>query len=217
MSAALNEENDNVVWRVKIAYEMIEPGSAVLDVGCGDGTLCKLLMKNKKCETVGIDISKDAIAKARAKGVDAILMDVEKLPLPFDDSSFDYVVALDVLEHLREPKKVLRELVRVTRKYGIFSYGNTAWWRNRIELLLGKVPKHAPFKCGQHLQYWNFFDFKKLIETSGFKLVYYEVLGGVPLLGRILPVGVASKIVRMRPNLFGFGFVWKAEKNQQDN
>jgi len=210
--------NEHINWRHQAALGFIDEKTKVLDVGCGDGTFLYLLKTRKKCDAVGLDISPHAIKKAAEKGVKAILLNVEQEKFPFNDNEFDYIACLEVLEHLHDPISVLEEMRRVCKTYSIFSYGNTAWWRNRFELLLGKVPTSNPFKskggpCHTkgHIYYWNFYDFRDLLASCGFIPIEYEILGGVPLIGRFIPNNLNNRLVRLRHNLLGFGAIWKTQ------
>jgi len=202
-------KEEKILWRHNVAFTMVTPNSNVLDVGCGDGALGSLLIRQKNCRVTGVDLSSEALKRAEKNGLRTLLLDVERETLPFKVNQFDCVIALDVLEHLHSPKDLLKKLLKVTRRSGIFSYGNVSWWRNRARLLIGKVPPYAPFKCGQHLHYWNFYDFRDLLSSCNFIPLRYEVLGGIPLFGRVLPKDIEEGLVRLRPNLFGFGFVWE--------
>jgi SAM-dependent methyltransferase/glycosyltransferase involved in cell wall biosynthesis len=94
----------------------IPKGSKVLDVGCNSGEFLKLLEEGKQCETVGVDISETVLELARQKGLKVYNADAENLP--FEDASFDVVILREVLVHLHDPVKALREIKRVLKPSG---------------------------------------------------------------------------------------------------
>ena len=108
--------------RTMWVYDNVRAGSAVLDVGCGAGTLA--LLKRKGVALAGVDLSADCARAARANGYDATARaDLRRLPFP--DHSFDYVVSLDVLSHvpLGEKQAVVSEIRRVLRPGGVTLHG----------------------------------------------------------------------------------------------
>ena len=109
----------------------------VLDVGCRDGTLTKIYSEG--CDVVGLDIDPQAVKLARERGLDAREHDLNQANLPFDDGSFDVVVAGEVLEHLQFPDVVASDIHRVLRSKGTFlgSVPNAFRLRNRLTFLLG--------------------------------------------------------------------------------
>lgn len=94
----------------------IPAGSKVLDVGCNSGDFLKLLEQAKQCEATGVDVSEPALALARAKGLAVVHADAEALP--FADGSFDVVILREVLVHLHDPVKALKEIARVLKPSG---------------------------------------------------------------------------------------------------
>lgn len=88
----------------------------VLDVGCNDGAMMKLLQDGKGCDVIGVDISETALKLAREKGLNVFNADAEKLP--FDDGTFDVVILREVLVHIHEPIKALKEIRRVLKSDG---------------------------------------------------------------------------------------------------
>src|SRR5438045_2846480 len=99
-----------------IFYE-IRCGSKVLDVGANDGTFMQMLKEKRQCDVYGIDLSEEAVKKAKEKGLNVQLADGEKIP--FEDGTFDYVLAMELLSHLHDPEAVLREIKRVLKPKGI--------------------------------------------------------------------------------------------------
>lgn len=147
-----------------IAYE-IPLGSKVLDVGANSGEFMKLLKEKRECEVYGIDVSEVAIAKAKEKGFEVINCDAAKMP--FEDSSFDVVVLMEVLSHLPDPAEVVKEIRRVLKPSGY---------------LLGSVP-HANLERyiwddqRKHLAYYEEPGLRDLLEKE-FPFTYVRTLTG---------------------------------------
>jgi SAM-dependent methyltransferase len=94
----------------------IPEGSRVLDVGCNSGEFLKLLRDGKRCDSVGVDVSDSVLEIAKGKGLNVMKADAENLPFP--DASFDVVILREVLVHLLDPVKALREIARVLKPSG---------------------------------------------------------------------------------------------------
>lgn len=122
---------------LEIIGEWIKPGSRVLDLGCGDGTLLDHLRDGREVEGYGLEIDADNITRCVAKGVNVIQSDLNKgLSEYFDDDSFDYVVMTQTLQAVQYPDRLLTEMLRVGRE-GIVTFPNFGHWRTRIQLGLG--------------------------------------------------------------------------------
>lgn len=104
--------------RIDPIYWDIPDGATVLDVGCNSGEFMRRIIQGRKDITIkGVDISENVVKIAREKGLDVIQGDGESLPFP--DSSFDYVVLMEVIVHVHEPRKLLSEIKRVLKKDGV--------------------------------------------------------------------------------------------------
>ncbi len=126
---------------------MIEEGTNVLDLGCGDGTLMKML-KNKGINVRGIDINQDNIVKCLEKGLSVIQDDIDEGLMEYPDKSYDYVILNQTLQSTEKPDFVIKEMLRVGEKV-VVSFPNFGYWRVRFYLMLkGKMPKSniLPFK-----------------------------------------------------------------------
>ena len=98
--------------RTVAALQMIDRGNRLLDVGCGEGTLAYRLREQFR-EVHGIDISKEAIRFAREKGIKGRVLNINEEPLPYPDRTFDTVTSLDVIEHVFDPIRFVKEIHRV--------------------------------------------------------------------------------------------------------
>lgn len=153
--------------RYGIFLSWIEPGSRVLDIGCGDGYLAELITKNKNCNLTCLDISDVALQRAKARNLKVVQASMEDV-LPFDDNSFDYVIATEALEHIAKTEEVLLEMVRVSKKHLLVSIPNIAFWKYRWTLLRGRFPKQWVVHPIEHLRYWSVDDFKKMLKDLNF-------------------------------------------------
>ena len=124
----------------KIISDLIDENSHVLDVGCGDGILMEYLVKEKKVNIRGIEISKTKVQNCIAKGLTIIEGNAEEDLRQFPDKSFDYVVLSQTLQAFLNPEKVINELLRIG-KQAIVTIPNFGYWKIRLHLLLkGTMP-----------------------------------------------------------------------------
>ena len=124
----------------KIISDLINDGSNVLDVGCGDGVLMEFLIKEKNVDVRGIEISKSKVQNSISKGLTIIEGDAERDLKQFPDRSFDYVVLSQTLQAFLDPEKVINELLRIG-KQAIVTIPNFGYWKIRLHLLLkGTMP-----------------------------------------------------------------------------
>lgn len=136
-TAALTGQNraDHV-----LIAEMVERGSRVLDVGCGDGALLKLLAIGKDVDGRGIELSRDKVNLCVAHGLSVIQGDADRDLSDYPDKAFDYAVLSLTIQATREPKVVLENLLRIG-KHAIVSFPNFGHWLVRAELLFsGRMP-----------------------------------------------------------------------------
>ena len=130
----------NMKPEFKIISDLIIRDSHVLDVGCGDGVLMEFLIKEKKVNIRGIEISKTKVQNCIAKGLTIIEGNAEEDLKQFPDKSFDYVVLSQTLQAFLNPEKVINELLRIGKK-AIVTIPNFGYWKIRLHLLLkGTMP-----------------------------------------------------------------------------
>ncbi len=124
----------------KIISDLINTDSHVLDVGCGDGILMEFLIKEKKVNIRGIEISKAKVQNCIAKGLTIIEGNAEEDLRQFPDKSFDYVILSQTLQAFLNPEKVINELLRIGKK-AIVTIPNFGYWKIRLHLLFkGTMP-----------------------------------------------------------------------------
>lgn len=119
--------------------ELVPVGSRVLDLGCGDGALLAHLLTTRACKGYGIEIDDANVLACVQRGVNVIQLNLDEGLSLFEDQSFDVVLQIDTLQHLRNAEDVLRETARVGRT-GIVAFPNFAHWPNRLSVLTGRMP-----------------------------------------------------------------------------
>jgi methionine biosynthesis protein MetW len=125
----------------------VPQGARVLDLGCGDGALLDLLQRERGCSGYGIEIADENVFACVKRGVNVIQLNLDQGLSIFDDDSFDVVLQIDTLQHLRNAEVMLRETARVG-KLGIVSFPNFAHWPNRLSIVRGRMPvtKRLPYQ-----------------------------------------------------------------------
>ncbi len=185
---------------------LIEPDSAVLDVGCGDGRLLTNLVRDKNVKGEGIELDQELVLDCICRGLPVIQQDVEQGLGYYADKSFDYVTLSQTVQTLKEPQKVFEELLRVGKKV-IVSFPNFAHWRCRAQLLLhGKAPVTKQLPFGWHdspnIHFLSLKDFDEFCKKLGVKVEKKIPLSKT----RLSPV-------RFAPNLFAEQVIYVTSKD----
>ena len=126
---------------------LVPRGARVLDLGCGDGALLDLLRRERGCTGYGIELSDANVLACARRGVNVLQLNLDEGLSMFGDQSFDVVLQIDTLQHLRNAETMLRETARVGRT-GIVAFPNFAHWPNRLSVLQGRMPvtKRLPYQ-----------------------------------------------------------------------
>ena len=119
--------------------ELVPRGSRVLDLGCGDGAMLDFLQRTRACSGYGVEIDDANVLACVRRGVNVIQLNLEDGLAMFADASFDVVLQIDTLQHLRNAEVMLQETARVGR-VGIVAFPNFAHWPNRLSILQGRMP-----------------------------------------------------------------------------
>ena len=188
---------------LEIIAGMVPAGARVLDLGCGDGELLDHLQRTRGCSGYGIEIAVANVLACVRRGVNVIQLNLEDGLALFEDASFDVVLQLDTMQHLRNTETMLRETARVGR-VGIVSFPNFAHWPNRLRVLTGRMPvtRVLPYQWYDtpNIRVGTFADFEVLARKDGLRIL--EAFG--------IENGVA---VRRWPNLLASVAVFKFERS----
>lgn len=176
--------------RVKLISNWIEPDSTVLDVGCGEGINAGEIAKLKKVQVYGIDVSAKAMSKFVSKGFQGEVKDIDNEGLDLK-STYDYILFVEVLEHLKWPHRVLIEACEHARRGVIVTLPNSGYLRWRLQMLRGYCPRQS----FTHLHFWSINDFSFFLRALGLQALDFKT----DLTGRI------NFVLR---NLFAFQQCW---------
>lgn len=126
---------------------LVPEGSRVLDLGCGDGALLDHLQRERGCSGYGVELDDANVLACVKRGVNVLQLNLDQGLTVFEDTSFDVVLQIDTLQHLRNAETMLRETARVGR-VGIVAFPNFAHWPNRLSILQGRMPvtKRLPYQ-----------------------------------------------------------------------
>ena len=157
--------------RIPLLVAAVGRGKRVLDLGCRSGALTRHFLEDNP--VVGLDVDANALEKAAALGIEPVQANVEE-PLPFDDGSFDAVVAGELLEHLQFPDALVAEIRRVLRPGGVLagSVPNAFRVQSRLRFLRGNPPEDDP----THLRMFSPAALRELL--AGFERVELSFVGG---------------------------------------
>ena len=158
------------ISRFELVEQWLENGSNVLDVGVGDGSVAEYMMRRKQMKVCGLDISRIACEKARLKGIDAQVYDINKGLGLQDNVSYDYIHLSEVLEHLVYPQRILLEATRHVKKGVVVTLPNSGYIKWRIHLIRG----YAPRQSFTHLHMWSIKDFKIFCKNLDIKILAFR-------------------------------------------
>jgi methionine biosynthesis protein MetW len=153
--------------------QLVPAGARVLDLGCGDGSLLAYLQAQRGCSGYGIEIDDANVLACVRKDVNVIQLNLDEGLAAFDDASFDVVLQIDTLQHLRNAEVMLRETARVGR-IGIVAFPNFGHWPNRLSVLGGRMPvtRRLPYQWYDtpNIRVGTYADFAVLAQRNGLKI-----------------------------------------------
>ena len=154
--------------------EMVEPGSRVLDLGCGEGELLAWLKEKKGVSAQGVEIDPNKVRRAIARGVSAYQSDIEHGLADYPDNTFDFIILSQTLQEMRYPLKVLREMLRVAR-HVIVAFPNFGHWTTRLShLISGRSPRTELFPYdwyeSPNLHFLTIYDFVLLCRAENWTI-----------------------------------------------
>ena len=187
---------------MELIAQLVPPGSHVLDLGCGNGELLALLRDTRQCTGYGVEIADENVLACEQRGVNVVQLNLEEGLALFEDRSFDVVLQLDTLQHLRNTEKMLRETARVGR-IGIVSFPNFAHWPNRLRVVGGRMPvtRVLPYEWYDtpNIRVGTYVDFEVLARRDGLRILdSFGIQNGA--------------VVRRWPNLLASVAVFKFER-----
>lgn len=175
-----------------IISELIEPGTRVLDLGCGEGELLAWLRDHKNVDGRGVELTGASVQKAIARGVSVYQGDLESGLDDYPEQAFDYVILSQTLQQTRDPLKVLKGMLRIGKR-GIVAFPNFGHWRVRVShLLTGRSPRTKLFPYdwydSPNIHFLTVLDFEALAAKQNWRVERRIFLAG-------------SREVTMVPNL----------------
>jgi len=153
---------------------LVPQGAHVLDLGCGDGALLAHLQQHKGCTGYGVELSDANVHACVKRGVNVLQLNLDEGLSLFADQSFDVVLQIDTLQHLRNAETMLQETVRVGR-VGIVAFPNFGHWFNRLSVLQGRMPvtKRLPYQWYDtpNIRVGTYADFGDLARKNALRVV----------------------------------------------
>jgi methionine biosynthesis protein MetW len=175
------QRHDDIRPDHQIILEWIEPGTSVLDLGCGSGELLYLLIKEKGARGHGIEISDEEIYKCVAKGLNVLHGDIENGLADYKDQSFDYVILNQSMQQILHVDRVLQDALRVGKKV-IVGFPNFVYYRSRLQILFGgrtPVNTSLPYQWYEtpNLHFLSILDFIEYCRKKDIKIERRAFLG----------------------------------------
>jgi methionine biosynthesis protein MetW len=159
---------------MKTLGALVPKGARVLDLGCGNGAMLEWLRIHRNCSGYGVEIDDANVLACVQRGVNVLQLNLEEGLAMFGDQSFDVVLQIDTLQHLRNAQTMLRETARVGR-IGIVAFPNFAHWPNRLSVLRGRMPvtKRLPYEWYDtpNIRVGTYADFEVLAERNGLRIL----------------------------------------------
>jgi methionine biosynthesis protein MetW len=187
--------NGNGIQRSDFAAiaEWVRPGSRVLDLGCGDGTLLNYLKSRRGVSGYGVEIDDANILACVRNGVNVIQGDLERGLAEFEDRSFDYVILSQTLQAMKNSERIIKDMLRVGRE-GIVTFPNFGYWRNRLHIAAGYMPvsENLPYQWFDtpNVHLCTIADFERFCRERRIRIVERKVL-------------TKGATVKLLPNLLG--------------
>ena len=207
------------------AIGLVPDGARVLDVGCGQGCVAREVV-SKGCEVLGIELEPDAAELARRHCAEVVIADMDALAeLPWPEHSFDVILCMDILEHLKDPARALKLLKLYLKPDGIVvvTLPNVANWWLRFRLLRGRWDYHPLGICDRsHLRFFTLKTARDLLAEAGLSIEKLDVTPGAGAwapyhytIGKLLRLFKLDErfdywLSRHFPRFFAYQFIFSA-------
>ena len=173
--SSTNPPNNRMRFDLQIIASWIEPGTRVIDLGCGEGELLKYLINHKNVTGSGIEHNEARVALCIEKGLSVLQGDINEEVLDYPDNTFDYVILSQTLQQVYEPDTMIRSMLRIGKK-GIVSFPNFSHWSCRLQLLssgYAPVTRQLPYEWYNtpNIRVITIKDFRKFIHEVGFNIL----------------------------------------------
>jgi len=207
-----NSVNNPLRYDLTVIASWIEPGSRVLDLGCGEGTLLSMLRDTKQVVGIGIEKNEAKAIACIEKGLTVLQGDISTEVKDYNDNAFDYIILSQTLQQVYEPAQLLHRLLRIGRRV-IVSFPNFSHWRSRLHLLVkGRAPKTEQLPYEWHntpnIRVITINDFRHFIKQEGCIIRREEAID-------THHHDTAGHRVRLFPNLLATYAIFLLEKKLQ--
>ena len=164
-------------WNIIAGW--VQPGERVLDLGCGDGSLLKLLIEERGARGYGVEIDAAGVLASIRNGINVVQSDIDQGLAEFEDNAFEHVVLSRTLQTVKHTENTLREMLRVGRE-AVVSVPNFGYWKNRQAVLNGRMPvsEDLPYQWYDtpNVRFFTLADFEALCAQMGIVIKTREVL-----------------------------------------
>ncbi len=200
-----SDKAGRVLHRYEVIAERLSKGSRVLDIGCGDGDFILYLSKVRPdVEAIGVDVSEVAVERGVSRGVDCRVIDPAEPLSSQVEGEFDYIVLMEVLEHIVNAEEVVRQAMTLEPDRIFITIPNMGYFMHRLRLMFGgRTPTtFILYHMKEHVRFWTVKDFLQWADVMGLDVCDY--LGQMRSLRR----GMGG-LVRWWPSLFATQMIYE--------
>ena len=171
----MKSDSNLMRYDLQIIASWIEPGSKVIDLGCGEGDLLQHLIARKGVQGTGIEINEQKAARCIEKGLSVLQGDINAEVHDYPEGRFDYVILSQTLQQVYQPDALIHAMLRIGRK-GIVSFPNFSHWQMRLQLLFrghAPVSRQLPYQWFDtpNIRVITLEDFRKFVHDVGLRIL----------------------------------------------